>query len=145
MERAERKIRVLLGKPGLCGHDRGVLVLAMALSEAGMEVIYSGRHNSPEQLVEAAIQESVDILGISILSGAHMSLCQRIVNLLRERNALDICFVAGGFIPDEDVPDLKSMGVREVFGVRSQIDDIIAFFRRVTSNHRGTSQQDPRR
>jgi methylmalonyl-CoA mutase C-terminal domain/subunit len=87
----------------------------------------------------------VDILGISILSGAHMSLCQRIVNLLRERNALDICFVAGGFIPDEDVPDLKSMGVREVFGVRSQIDDIIAFFRRVTSNHRGTSQQDPRR
>ena len=139
MEKTERKVRVLLGKPGLCGHDRGVLVLAMALSEAGMEVIYSGRHNSPEQLVDAAIQEGVDILGVSILSGAHMSLCQRIVNLLREKNAEDICFVAGGFIPDEDVPELKSMGVREVFGVRSQIEDIIRFFRGVTSSLRETS------
>ncbi len=138
MDKTERKVRVLLGKPGLCGHDRGVLVLAMALSEAGMEVIYSGRHNSPEQLVEAAIQEDVDILGVSILSGAHMSLCQRIVNLLREKKAEDICFVAGGFIPDEDVPELKSMGVREVFGVRSRIEDIIRFFREVPSNLRGT-------
>lgn len=134
MEKIERKVRVLLGKPGLCGHDRGVLVLAMALSEAGMEVIYSGRHNSPEQLVEAAIQEGVDILGVSVLSGAHMSLCQRIVNLLREKEAEDICFVAGGFIPDEDVPELKSMGVREVFGVRSRIEDIIQFFHGVTSH-----------
>jgi len=132
MEKKERKIRVLLGKPGLCGHDRGVLVLAMALRDAGMEVIYSGRHNSPEQLVEAAIQEDVDILGVSILSGAHLSLCQRIANLLREKKAEDICFVAGGFIPDEDVPELKYMGVREVFGVRSRIEDIIRFFREAT-------------
>ena len=134
MEKAERKIRVLLGKPGLCGHDRGVLVLAMALSEAGMEVIYSGRHNSPEQLVESAIQEAADILGVSILSGAHMSLCQRIANLLRDKGAEDICFVAGGFIPDEDIPELKSMGVREVFGVRSQIEEIIRFFRNVITS-----------
>ncbi len=134
MGKKERKIRVLLGKPGLCGHDRGVLVLAMALSEAGMEVIYSGRHNSPEQLVEAAIQEGVDILGVSILSGAHMSLCQRMITLLREKKAEDICFVAGGFIPDEDVPVLKAMGIREVFGVRSRVDDIIRFFREAGSS-----------
>jgi len=134
MEKKERQIRVLLGKPGLCGHDRGVLVLAMALRDAGMEVIYSGRHNSPEQIVEAAIQEDVDILGVSILSGAHVSLCRRIGELLREKEAQDICFVAGGFIPDEDVPELKAMGVREVFGVTSSIEEIIEYFRQTTRN-----------
>jgi methylmalonyl-CoA mutase C-terminal domain/subunit len=136
MEKEGRKIRVLLGKPGLCGHDRGVLILAMALRDAGMEVIYSGRHNSPEQIVEAALQEDVDILGVSILSGAHMSLCRRIGELLREKEAEDICFVAGGFIPDEDVPELKAMGVREVFGVVSSIKDIISYFRQVSKNRR---------
>ncbi len=129
----ERKIRVLLGKPGLCGHDRGVLLLAMALRDAGMEVIYSGRHNSPEQLVEAAIQEDVDILGVSILSGAHLSLCQRIADQLRRKKAEDICFVAGGFIQNEDMPQLRAMGVREVFGVNSQIEDIIRFFQENSS------------
>ena len=129
MEKKERQIRVLLGKPGLCGHDRGVLVLAMALRDAGMEVIYSGRHNSPEQIVEAAIQEDVDILGVSILSGAHLSLCRRVGELLREKKAQDICFVAGGFIPDEDVPELKAMGVREVFGVTSSIEEIIEYYK----------------
>jgi methylmalonyl-CoA mutase C-terminal domain/subunit len=136
MEKKARKVRVLLGKPGLCGHDRGVLVLAMALRDAGMEVIYSGRHNSPEQIVEAAIQEDVDILGVSILSGAHLSLCRRIGDLLREKKAQDICFVAGGFIPDEDIPELKAVGVQEVFGVVSSIKDIIDYFQQVVKNGR---------
>ncbi len=134
MEKKERRIRVLLGKPGLCGHDRGVLVLAMALRDAGMEVIYSGRHNSPEQIVGVAIQEDVDILGVSILSGAHLSLCRRIADLLREKKVEDICFVAGGFIPDEDVPQLKRMGVREVFGVTSSIHNIIDYFQEAAKN-----------
>lgn len=127
MSADKRKIRVLLGKPGLCGHDRGVIVLAMALRDAGMEVIYSGRHNTPEQLVQIALQEDVDILGVSILSGAHLSLCKRIGNLLHEKAATDICFLAGGFIPDEDVPELKRAGVQEVFGVKSRIEEIIRF------------------
>ncbi|MDP2971772.1 MAG: cobalamin B12-binding domain-containing protein [Deltaproteobacteria bacterium] len=136
MEKKERKIRVLLGKPGLCGHDRGILILAMALRDAGMEVIYSGRHNSPEQIVGAAIQEDVDILGVSILSGAHLSLCRRIGDLLCEKKAQDICFVVGGFIPDEDVPELKTMGVQEVFGVTSSIKDITGYFSQVAKNRR---------
>ncbi len=136
MEKKERKIRVLLGKPGLCGHDRGVLILAMALRDAGMEVIYSGRHNSPEQIVGAAIQEDADILGVSILSGAHLSLCRRIGDLLCEKKAQDICFVVGGFIPDEDVPELKTMGVQEVFGVTSSIKDITGYFGQVAENRR---------
>lgn len=136
MEKKERKIRVLLGKPGLCGHDRGILILAMALRDAGMEVIYSGRHNSPEQIVGAAIQEDVDILGVSILSGAHLSLCRRIGDLLCEKKAQDICFVVGGFIPDEDVPELKTMGVQEVFGVTSSIKDITGYFSQVAENRR---------
>lgn len=140
MEKKERKVRVLLGKPGLCGHDRGVLVLAMALRDAGMEVIYSGRHNSPEQIVEASIQEDVDVLGVSILSGAHLSICQRIGDLLRKRKADDICFVAGGFIPDEDVPELKEMGVKEVFGVTSSIDKIIEYFQQASKSRKGTDR-----
>lgn len=136
MEERQKKVRVLLGKPGLCGHDRGVILLAMALRDAGMEVIYSGRHNSPEQIVEAAIQEDVDILGVSILSGAHMSLCRRIGDLLRVKKAEDIYFVVGGFIPDEDVPELKAVGVKEVFGVTSSIDKIIEYFRQVSKGRK---------
>jgi len=123
------KIRVLIGKPGLCGHDRGALILAMALRDAGMEVIYSGRHVSPENLVESVIEEGVDIIGVSILSGAHLSLCRRIADLLREKQVDNICFVAGGFIPEEDVPELKAMGVQEVFGVGSSVNEIIEYFR----------------
>ena len=133
MVKKTRKIRVLIGKPGLCGHDRGALILAMALRDAGMEVIYSGRHNSPEQLVQAAIQEDADILGVSILSGAHMSLCQRIAALLQEKKAEGICFVVGGFIADEDVPALKDVGVQEVFGVGSSIESIIEYIRRTAN------------
>jgi methylmalonyl-CoA mutase C-terminal domain/subunit len=136
MEKEERKIRVLLGKPGLCGHDRGILILAMALRDAGMEVIYSGLHNSPEKIVEAAIQEDVDILGVSILSGAHMSLCQRISDLLKEKNADDICFVAGGFIADEDIPELKAMGVQGVFPVGSSMEEIIRYFQNTSKSRR---------
>jgi methylmalonyl-CoA mutase C-terminal domain/subunit len=131
MAKEKRKIRVLIGKPGLCGHDRGALILAMALRDAGMEVVYSGRHNSPEQLVQAAVEEDVDILGVSILSGAHLSLCQRIVTLLREKKAKDICFIVGGFIPDEDITALKEMGVQEIFGVGSPLESIIEYFRKV--------------
>jgi methylmalonyl-CoA mutase, C-terminal domain len=136
MEREKRKIRILLGKPGLCGHDRGILILAMALRDAGMEVIYSGLHNSPEKIVEAAIQEDVDILGVSILSGAHMSLCQRISDLLKEKSADDICFVAGGFIADEDIPELKAMGVHGVFPVGSSMEEIIRYFQDTVRNSR---------
>lgn len=136
MGKKKIKPRVLLGKPGLCGHDRGALILAMALRDAGMEVIYSGRHNLPEQLVEAAIQEDVDILGVSILSGAHMSLCERIIALLKEKQAKDIAFIVGGFISEEDIPVLKSMGVNEVFGVGSSIEDIILCFEEEASKRR---------
>ncbi|MBN8478480.1 MAG: cobalamin B12-binding domain-containing protein [Burkholderiales bacterium] len=128
----ERRVpRILMGKPGLCGHDRGIMLVIMALRDAGMEVVYSGRHNSPEQLVEIAVQEDVDVLGVSILSGAHLALCSRIADLLRQRSADDIVLLAGGFIPPEDVPRLKSAGVREVFTDGGRLDDIVGFVRRV--------------
>lgn len=127
----ERKIRVLMGKPGLCGHDRGIALVVMALRDAGMEVIYSGRHNSPESLVEVAIQEDVDVLGVSILSGGHLGLCERIARLLKERDAQDIVFLAGGFIPPEDIPKLKAMGVREVFRDGARLDEIAQFVEQV--------------
>lgn len=132
------RIRVLIGKPGLCGHDRGAIVVAMALRDAGMEVTYSGRHHSPESLVEAAVQEDVDVLGVSILSGAHLGLCRRLTDLLREKGAEDICLIAGGFIPEEDVPELKAMGVREVFGVGSRSEEIIGFIREAVSKKRAS-------
>jgi methylmalonyl-CoA mutase C-terminal domain/subunit len=139
----QRIPRILMGKPGLCGHDRGIMLVIMALRDAGMEVIYSGRHNSPEQLVNVAVQEDVDVLGVSILSGAHLSLCGRIAALLREQDADDIVLLAGGFIPPEDIPKLKACGAREVFTEGAKLDDIVAFVRRVSDErHRrihGTS------
>lgn len=127
MTAQQRKIRVLMGKPGLCGHDRGIVLVIMALRDAGMEVIYSGRHNSPAALVETAIQEDVDVLGVSILSGAHLGLCTCIANLLHERNAEDIVLLAGGFIPPEDIPKLKAIGVKEVFRDDAKLGDIVRF------------------
>ena len=107
-------IRILLAKVGLDGHDRGVKVVARTLRDAGMDVIYTGLHRTPEEVVHAAIQEDVDILGISLLSGAHMTICPRILKLLEEKGADDIITVVGGVMPDEDVIALKKLGVREV-------------------------------
>ena len=112
---ASRPIRVLIAKPGLDGHDRGAKVIARALRDAGMEVIYSGLRQSPEQIVAAAIQEDADVIGLSILSGAHNVLFPEILKLLKERGGEDILVVAGGIIPDKDVAPLKALGIREVF------------------------------
>jgi len=109
------RIRVVIAKPGLDGHDRGAKVVARALRDAGMEVIYTGLHQTPEQVVETALQEDAHAIGLSILSGAHMTLFQRVLELLRERDALDIVVFGGGIIPDADIAPLKEMGVAEVF------------------------------
>src|SRR2546421_9535931 len=110
---AEERIRVLLAKPGLDGHDRGVKVIARALRDAGMEVIYTGLHQTPEMIVNAAIQEDVDAIGLSIMSGAHMTLFPAVLDLLKNKDAVDIRVFGGGIIPDEDIPKLKGKGVAE--------------------------------
>lgn len=127
---SENRIRVLIAKPGLDGHDRGAKVVARALRDAGMEVIYSGLRQSPEQIVQAAIQEDVDAVGLSILSGAHMHLFSRIMELLRQEEATDILIFGGGIIPDEDIPQLKEMGVAEIFQPGAHTGDIIDFLNR---------------
>ena len=111
----DRKIRVLIAKPGLDGHDRGAKIIARALRDAGMEVIYTGLRQTPEQIVSAAVQEDVDAIGLSILSGAHNVLFPEIMRLLQEEGAHDIVVVAGGIIPEQDIPKLKEMGIREIF------------------------------
>jgi methylmalonyl-CoA mutase C-terminal domain/subunit len=108
-------VRVVVAKPGLDGHDRGAKVVARALRDAGMEVVYTGLHQTPEQIVETAIQEDADCIGLSVLSGAHMTLFRRVIELLREHDATDIVVFGGGIIPDDDIPLLKEMGVAEVF------------------------------
>ncbi len=123
-----KKIRVLIAKPGLDGHDRGAKVVARALRDAGMEVIYTGLRQTPEDIVEAAIQEDVDAIGLSSLSGAHMTLFPAVVQLLKKRKAGDIIVVAGGIIPKEDVPKLKKAGIRMVFGPGTPLGEIVAFF-----------------
>lgn len=115
MPEAERKIRILIAKPGLDGHDRGAKVIARALRDAGMEVIYTGLRQTPQQIVSAAVQEDVDAIGLSILSGAHNVLFPEIMNLLKEEDAEDIVVFAGGIIPEQDIPKLKEMGIREIF------------------------------
>lgn len=112
----ERKIRVIVAKPGLDGHDRGAKVIARALRDAGMEVIYTGLRQTPEQIVQAALQEDADVVALSILSGAHNHLFPRVVDLLREKGADDILVFGGGVIPEEDIPFLKSKGIAEIFG-----------------------------
>ncbi|VUT27577.1 MAG: methylmalonyl-CoA mutase subunit beta [Candidatus Syntrophoarchaeum sp. GoM_oil] len=124
---SERIIRVLLAKPGLDGHDRGIKVVARALREAGMEVIYTGLHQTPEQIVEAAIQEDVAVVGLSILSGAHMALAPRIVELLREEGADDLLVTLGGIIPENDITELKKAGVNGIFGPGTTTTDIVEF------------------
>ncbi len=123
-----KKIRVLMAKPGLDGHDRGVKVISRALRDAGMEVIYTGLRQTPEDIVEAAIQEDVDAIGLSCLSGAHMVLFPAVVALLRKRRAGDIVVAGGGIIPEEDIPKLKKAGVKAVFGPGTPLRDIVAFF-----------------
>lgn len=122
-------IRVLLAKVGLDGHDRGVKVVARALRDAGMDVVYSGLHRTPEEVVAAAVQEDVDILGVSILSGAHMTVFPRIMKALGEHDAGDIIVAAGGVIPDEDIPKLGEMGVRKVMLQDTPPDEIVGAFR----------------
>jgi methylmalonyl-CoA mutase C-terminal domain/subunit len=121
--------RILVAKPGLDGHDRGAKVIARALRDAGFEVIYTGLRQTPEQIAEAAVQEDVDAVALSILSGAHMTLFPRILQLLRERGADDILVAGGGVIPDDDAAELKKQGVREIFGPGTSIETITAFFR----------------
>jgi methylmalonyl-CoA mutase C-terminal domain/subunit len=121
------KIRVLVAKPGLDGHDRGAKVVARALRDAGMEVIYTGLRQTPEMIAEAALQEDVDVIGLSVLSGAHLALLPRIVELLRGHGMSDVLVIAGGIIPDEDVPLLKEAGVHGIFGPGTLTDDIIRF------------------
>jgi methylmalonyl-CoA mutase C-terminal domain/subunit len=123
------KIRVIVAKAGLDGHDRGAKVVARALRDAGVEVIYTGLHQTPEQIVAAAIQEDVDAIGLSILSGAHMTLFARVIELLKERNAADIVVFGGGIIPDEDIAELARMGVARVFTPGAPTTEIIAWVR----------------
>ncbi|MGH3033130.1 MAG: cobalamin B12-binding domain-containing protein [Gaiellaceae bacterium] len=124
-----RKIRVVIAKPGLDGHDRGAKIIARALRDAGMEVIYTGLHQTPEQIVETAVQEDADAVGISILSGAHMTLVPRILEGLRESGAEDVLVVVGGTIPKDDVAALKDQGVAEVFTPGAPVSEIVEFLR----------------
>ena len=122
-----KRIRVVIAKPGLDGHDRGAKVIARALRDAGMEVIYTGLRQTPEQIVAAALQEDADVIGLSILSGAHNSICPRLMELLRERGLKDVLVVLGGIIPDADLPALEAIGVSAVFRPGTSMQDIIDF------------------
>jgi methylmalonyl-CoA mutase C-terminal domain/subunit len=126
---AERKIRVVVAKPGLDGHDRGAKIIARALRDAGMEVIYTGLHQTPEQIVETVLQEDADAVGLSILSGAHMTLVPRVVELLREQDAGEVVVTVGGTIPTHDISELKRLGVAEVFTPGAPTQDIIDFIK----------------
>ena len=121
----ERRIRVVIAKPGLDGHDRGAKIVARALRDAGMEVIYMGLRQSPEQIVAAAEQEDADIIGLSILSGAHLPICRRVVELLKERRMEGVRVFLGGIIPSQDIPELKRLGVAEVFLPGSSTEDVV--------------------
>jgi methylmalonyl-CoA mutase, C-terminal domain len=127
MSSTDRRIRVVVAKPGLDGHDRGAKIIARALRDAGMEVIYTGLHQTPEQIVEAVIQEDADAVGLSILSGAHMTLVPRVVELLREQQADDVLVTVGGTIPSEDAASLKQVGVAEVFTPGASTEAIVEF------------------
>ena len=122
-----KKIRVVVAKPGLDGHDRGAKIIARALRDAGMEVIYTGLHQTPEQIVETVIQEDADAVGLSILSGAHMTLVPRVVELLRQQQAEDVLVTVGGTIPADDIPELKELGVSQVFTPGAPTQDIVDF------------------
>ncbi len=132
---AERKLRVLVGKPGLDGHDRGAKIIARAFRDAGFEVIYTGLHQTPEQIVSASIQEDVDCIALSILSGAHNTLLPAVNELLKEKGADDIVLMVGGVIPEEDIPGLKAAGIREVFTPGTSTETIVAWVRDNVTPH----------
>ena len=127
---SSKKIRVVVAKPGLDGHDRGAKIIARALRDAGMEVIYTGLHQTPEQIVETVLQEDADAVGLSILSGAHMTLVPRVVDLLKQQEAGDVVVTVGGTIPADDIPELKQLGVAEVFTPGAPTQDIVDFIRK---------------
>ncbi len=129
MSREQSQLRVLIGKPGLDPHDRGAKILAVALRDAGMEVIYTGIHQTPESIAAAAVQEDVDVILLSILSGAHLPLTSRIMDSLKERGGGDIPILCGGIIPDRDIPTLKEMGVKEIFGPMTPIQTCVDYLR----------------
>ena len=131
---SRRKIRVVVAKPGLDGHDRGAKIIARALRDAGMEVIYTGLHQTPEQIAETVIQEDAHAVGLSILSGAHMTLVPRVTELLREKQAGDVVVIVGGTIPGDDIPELKEAGVAEVFTPGASTQEIIDFVRGAVSD-----------
>lgn len=134
----DQKIRVVIAKPGLDGHDRGAKVIARALRDAGMEVIYTGLRQTPEQIVGAALQEDADVVGLSILSGAHMHICPRVVELLREKGIGDVMVVVGGIIPDLDVPKLNALGIHGIFIPGTPMQQIVNFIR---DNARARAEQ----
>ena len=126
----DEKIRVLVAKPGLDGHDRGAKVIARAFRDAGFEVIYTGLRQTPEQVVNAALQEDVDVVGLSVLSGAHMTLCPRIMELMKKESLDDVLVVIGGIIPDQDIPKLKALGVGEIFQPGASLEEIVTYVRK---------------
>jgi methylmalonyl-CoA mutase, C-terminal domain len=128
-------IKVLVAKPGLDGHDRGAKVLARSLRDAGMEVVYTGLHQTPEMIVNAAIQEDVDVVGVSILSGAHMTVFPKIMDLLKEREVEDIVVLGGGVIQEDDIPKLKAIGVREIFNAEASTQDLITGIERIVAEY----------
>ncbi|MBM4434123.1 MAG: cobalamin B12-binding domain-containing protein [Chloroflexi bacterium] len=133
-----RPIRVLLAKVGLDGHDRGVKVVARALRDGGMEVVYTGLHRRPGEVIEAALQEDVDAIGVSILSGAHLTLLPRIADQMRARGMDDVALLVGGVIPDEDLAELKGIGVAEVVGQEATPEEVVAAVRRAVASRRGS-------
>ena len=140
-DQSGRKIRVVVAKPGLDGHDRGAKIIARALRDAGMEVIYTGLHQTPEQVVATVIQEDAHAIGLSILSGAHMTLVPRVVELLREHGADDVVVTVGGTIPADDAPELKKLGVADVFTPGAPTDEIVDFIRRAVAERRTLAAQ----
>ncbi len=139
---SDRKIRVLVAKPGLDGHDRGAKVIAAALREAGMEVIYTGLHQTPEKIAATALQEDVDVVALSVLSGAHMTLFPRVIDLLRQNGMDDVLLTGGGIIPPEDVEALRERGVGELFGPGTATADAVEYIRTWYDEHRGAGAAD---
>jgi methylmalonyl-CoA mutase C-terminal domain/subunit len=131
IEMLEKKIKILIGKPGLDGHDRGAKIIALALRDAGMEVIYTGLHQTVEQIVKAAVQEAVDVVGLSIMSGAHLPICRKILQIMKSEGIQEIPVVIGGVIPKQDIPELKKVGIAAVFPGGTSFDEIVSGIKKV--------------